>query len=51
MFSFSIGKYAGTYITSMRSIKGASMFAIELVVQMKMTWLKSNSMSRYESLN
>jgi len=46
MFSFSIGRYAGTLITSIRSMRGPSMLAIELLVQMKMVWEKSNSMSR-----
>ena len=42
MFSFSIGRYAGTLISSILSSNGPNIFATELLVQMKMHSEKSN---------
>jgi hypothetical protein len=46
MFIFSTGRYAGTFIISILSKRGASILLVEFEVQMKMHWEKSNSKSK-----
>ena len=46
MFSFSTGRYAGTFITSILSRRGPNMLVLEFEVQMNIHYEKSNSMSK-----